>query len=137
MIPEADEFLGFCLALLDIKVDGEATSRVHDATSRNRLNRKAADLLSMVVFVADGHLKVREPPSPITLLKRRKSNQPILSVPEANTTRFFSIMKRLPFDIQMIICSRMAELKSDYVTYRFVNPALQDVARMVSRTTKF
>ena len=101
--------------------------------NNNKVNRKAADLLSIVVFVADGHLKVRDS-APFPMLRRRKSNDisSELTTSDVKTARFFYMMKRIPFDVQMVICARLAELKSDYVAFRFLNPALQEVARFAS-----
>jgi len=88
----------------------------------------------MVVFVSDGHLKIRDSPPTPYIVRRRKSNDTSseLTAAGVKVARFFKMMKGLPFDIQMVICARLADLKSDCITQRFMNPALHEVARFAS-----
>ena len=71
----------------------------------------AAELFALVVFLSDGYFVL--------------SDEVVAS---SAGTRFFAMVRRLPMELQMVLCNRAYSLHKDIVTTKDSNPAFQRLA---------
>jgi len=75
------------------------------------VEKEVSQVFALVIFVCDDYLKVR------AHITRDKS-----------AARFFSIMSRLPIELQMMICNRLFRSENDLVLTKFTEPAFIQLA---------
>jgi hypothetical protein len=84
------------------------------------LGELAAEMFALVVFVSDGLLEI-------------KGNTEELSPASQAVARFFVTARRLPMELQMVLCHRAVGSAGVSILAKDSEPAFRDLARVLSR----
>ena len=77
------------------------------------IDELAAEMFALVVFVSDGLLQVKDTTTP------------------SPAARFFSIVRRLPLELQMVMCRRVAESAKEIISGKDNEVAFKVLARRI------
>ena len=84
------------------------------------LDKLAAEVFALTVFLCDDLLQLT--PAPVT------SSNPATAV-----TRFFTIISKLPMELQMVLCHRVVGSTKQNILHNDSELAFKSLARIVSR----
>jgi len=86
------------------------------------LDKLAAEVFALTVFLCDVLLQLK---------RTRTSNRKSGSMAAAVVIRFFVIAKRLPLELQMILCRRVVDSSKDTILSKDSEAAFKSLARIL------
>jgi len=89
------------------------------------LDELAAEIFALTIFLCDDLLQLKPP---------LVSSKPTAAT--AAAVRFFAITKRLPMELQMLLCHRVVASSKQNILHRDSEPAFKSLARILLLPSK-
>ena len=110
------------VALLEQFVANPEKTRREIRVKLGMLEELAANVFALVIFLCDDLLQLKEVPTP--------------DVRGTDAAHFFSIARRLPMELQMILCKRAVGSMKQTVLRKDSEPAFKDLAKILVAKTE-
>ena len=120
------------MSLLKRFVDNQALTRHEVRVKFGFVEERAAAIFALVIFICDELLQIK--PAPSRSSSSSTTTKPSTTIAAA-TSQFFSIAKRLPMELQMVLCNRAVGSMKQNITSAESEAAFQSVAVTPLRTT--
>jgi len=96
------------------------------------LDELAAEVFALIIFLCEGLLQLKPGPNPIAALRFFAIFDFLASNPTARAaTRFFTIARKLPMELQMILCHYAVGSKKQNILRKDSEAAFKSLARIL------
>jgi hypothetical protein len=104
------------VSLLERFTKNQAQTRHEVCLELGLVDKDAAEVFALTVFICDGFLRIKEPAASSTAT--------------ATDIRFFNIAMKLPMELQMVLCHRVFRSGKDNIKSRDSEPAFRSLAKV-------